>query len=163
MEKKASRGRPFPAGTSGNPGGRPKLPEELKHAKRITQIELERVLNEFLFLTTPELNERLSSSSATQIERIVGVLIERAAETGDHQRLGFLLDRLVGRVADRIETFDAPKPMVLYLSSEGRAMTSEGVAIDPAMVNVLQTPKPTVIKRRDGSQIIIGAVEHVER
>ncbi|MBL8909861.1 MAG: hypothetical protein JNM17_04065 [Archangium sp.] len=38
--KKRGRGRPFPKGKSGNAGGRPKLPEELKQALTADSLEL---------------------------------------------------------------------------------------------------------------------------
>lgn len=35
--KKAPRGKPFAPGQSGNPGGRPKLPEDIKHIREIAR------------------------------------------------------------------------------------------------------------------------------
>jgi hypothetical protein len=35
--KKAPRGKAFPKGKSGNPGGRPKLPEDVKHVRELAR------------------------------------------------------------------------------------------------------------------------------
>lgn len=34
---KKPRGKPFKAGASGNPGGRPKLPEDVKHVRELAR------------------------------------------------------------------------------------------------------------------------------
>ena len=35
--RKKPRGRPFPKGNSANPGGRPKLPEDVKHVRELAR------------------------------------------------------------------------------------------------------------------------------
>lgn len=35
--RKKPRGRPFPPGNSANPGGRPKLPEDVKHVRELAR------------------------------------------------------------------------------------------------------------------------------
>ena len=46
--KKTARGRPFKAGQSGNPGGRPKIPEDVKEATRAACPKAVAVLVELL-------------------------------------------------------------------------------------------------------------------
>jgi hypothetical protein len=36
--KKATRGTPFPKGKTGNPGGRPKLPPDVKHVRELARV-----------------------------------------------------------------------------------------------------------------------------
>ena len=37
QNRKKPRGRPFPPGNNANPGGRPKLPEDVKHVRELAR------------------------------------------------------------------------------------------------------------------------------
>jgi hypothetical protein len=97
------RGRPFPPGVSGNPNGRPKVPEEIKMARALNKLELERILNEFIYMTPDEMTTKIESGSATAIEAMVGAIILAAVKHGDQARLNFILDRLIGKVKEAID------------------------------------------------------------
>jgi uncharacterized protein DUF5681 len=90
----------FKPGQSGNPGGRPKLPEDVREAKRLTQAALERTLNDFLFMDREALQARLKEPSAPMIEVIIGSIIAKAATGSDQMRLAFLLDRMIGKIKE---------------------------------------------------------------
>ena len=45
----ASENGQFKKGKSGNPGGRPSLPKDLRNAKKLNRIEFERIANKFSF------------------------------------------------------------------------------------------------------------------
>jgi hypothetical protein len=116
--------KPFKPGVSGNPGGRPKLPDDIKEARKLGQIELERVINKYIYLSRDELKAALADTATPMFEIMVASIIAQAAQKGDQVRLDFILNRVVGKVTDRIEH---------------------------------STPKPFVIERSDGSQLVLGA------
>lgn len=75
-------------GQSGNPDGRPKELTALIEARKLNRHNLEAVLNK---LVTP------------RIEEIIERVIEEALATGDPKYADFLLNRLVGKVPDKID------------------------------------------------------------
>lgn len=100
---KKTGGRNFLPGQSGNPNGRPNVPEDLKQARNLNRIELDRLLNKMLGSTKAELETILKNPSSTLLEITVCGILAKAAQGGDHQRLNFILERLVGKVKDVVE------------------------------------------------------------
>lgn len=108
---KKTGGRDFEAGNPGGPG-RPKIPEDLKMARRLNKLELEKLLNKFLFMTPDEMTQRIQSSDVTAIEAMIGSIIIKAVKDGDQQRLNFILERLIGKVKDQID-LTVVKPFII--------------------------------------------------
>lgn len=116
-------------GQSGNPDGRVKLPEDIKTAKRINKIELERLLNLYLSLTDDEIKLRQADTGTTQIERMIASIVEKGIVQGDQQRLNFLLDRLVGKVKEEIDVTVRPRPVIIErLDGSEVEMTTKDVS-----------------------------------
>ena len=69
--KKSVRGRPFKKGKSGNPNGAPKLPKDIKEARKLNKDTLELLLNEFLYMSKTDLEKRVKRPGTTVIELIV--------------------------------------------------------------------------------------------
>lgn len=95
-------GRDFQPGQSGNPNGRPRLPEDLKAARRLNKVELDRILNEYLHMSLNEIKERASNPDTPALEVMVAKVVAEAIKRGDEKRLGFILDRLVGPVKTKV-------------------------------------------------------------
>lgn len=104
----ASRWKP---GQSGNPAGGPALPPEVKEARRLNQKELELSLNRWLFATAEESAAAKTDPTTPMVDRVVIALLSTAAEKGCPQRLDLLLNRLIGKVVDRIEV----KPAIPFI------------------------------------------------
>lgn len=102
----------FKKGQSGNPNGRPRIPEDLKMARRLNKLELEKLLNQFLFMTPIEMEARVKSQDVTAIEAMIGSIIIKAVKDGDQQRLNFILERLIGKVKDQID-LTVVKPFII--------------------------------------------------
>lgn len=100
MGKGRGPGRPFEKGKTGNPKGRPQLPIDLKQARTVTKLELERILNRFLTMTAQELAAAMTDPRTTVLEAIVLTIATKALQGGDQVRLNFLLDRLIGKVQE---------------------------------------------------------------
>jgi hypothetical protein len=100
---KKTGGRDFKPGVVTNPNGRPKLPEELKAARALNKQELERLLNEYLSMPIQEIKAKASDPTTPSLHVIVAKIVAEAISKGDQQRLGFLLDRLIGPVPKSLD------------------------------------------------------------
>ncbi len=99
---KKTGGKDFTAGQAGGPG-RPILPIDIKQARELNKESLERLLNRYIYMTPGEIGASLSNANTPYIDRIVAQILMQAAEKGDHQRLDFILTRLVGKVKEQVE------------------------------------------------------------
>ncbi len=124
-------GKPFAKGTSGNPGGRVKLPEELRKARALNQQELERAVNKYLWLDRAALQDAVKDPATPMLELMVASIMAQAAQKGDQQRLEFILQRLIGRVTDKIEV-KVPAPFVIRRAAGGEIVLGAKVADDEA-------------------------------
>ena len=121
---KKTGGKNFKPGVSGNPAGSLPLPEDIKKARKLNQKELERSVNKFLYMNAAEIKESAADKECSMFDRIVGSIITAAVEKSDHTRLEFILNRMIGKVQDKLE---------------------------------VTTPKPFIISKSDGTQVICGA------
>jgi hypothetical protein len=97
------KGRPWPKGVSGNPGGRKKLPEDIKAVRELNKLEMERLLNRFIYMKREELEAIKTNKDTTLLELFVASVVSKGITMGDERRLNFLFDRLVGRVKESVE------------------------------------------------------------
>lgn len=95
-------GRDFKPGESGNPDGRPKLPEDIKEARKLNKIELERILNEYMHMPLKDIQARANLPDTPAFEVLLAKIIAEGIKKGDEKRLGFLLDRVVGPVKAKL-------------------------------------------------------------
>ncbi len=109
---KKTGGRDWKSGETGNPNGSPGLPKDLKDARKLNQVEFERAVNKCLYLTPTKLQEHLVVEDTPVIEHLIGSVILRGIKEGSHAHLEFVLNRLVGKVQDRIEV-RMPEPYVV--------------------------------------------------
>ena len=93
----------FKPGQSGNPGGRAKIPEDIKQARTMTNHQLMRRLTDFLQMDRDAVRAIAQDPKAPMLDVIVASIVAKAATASDHQRLNFLFDRIVGKVTDKIE------------------------------------------------------------
>ena len=105
-------GKRFKPGQSGNPGGKVKIPDDIKEARKLTQLDLERVINSLLYLTKEALQAKIKDPQTPMIEMIAASIMAQAAVKGDHMRLDFILQRMIGKVKDQLEV-STPTPFIL--------------------------------------------------
>src|SRR6266581_3752396 len=102
-------GRPFAKGEIHNPRGRPKIPQELKLAKKLRRATFEIVGHRYIMLPVKQLRVRHKDENLPAIDVLVISIILQAIKHGDSARLNFLLDRLIGRVADNPIRIELPQ------------------------------------------------------
>ncbi len=100
---KKTGGRNFVPGVVTNPNGRPRIPEDLIGARKVNRAEVERLLNKFLIMGPLELNEFKRDPKATMLELMIHSIVVKAVNSGDQQRLDFLLNRLIGPVKQQLQ------------------------------------------------------------
>ena len=102
----------FKPGVSGNPGGRKAEPKELREAKAMTKAQAQELLVIFMQMDIDDLEAILRDKKRKVIEHIIGRIALMAIKHGDHARLSFVLDRLIGKVKDEVE-HSVYKPLVI--------------------------------------------------
>lgn len=105
-------------------GGRPKHPRPNYIYKDISQIKsipslqnkhtqwqqllnakaVASVISTYLMKTRTGIKEALSNADTPMLDVAICSILARAAKEGDQHKLEFLLNRVIGKVADRIET-----------------------------------------------------------
>jgi hypothetical protein len=118
--------KPFKPGQSGNPGGRAKLPEDIKEARKLNQIELERVINKYLYLDHADFEAEIKRPGVPMLELMLASIVKAAAQKGDQLRLDFILNRVIGKVKERIEV-EAQKPFAVFRHKEDEPAIELGV------------------------------------
>lgn len=135
MAKAKPRGKPFTAGVSGNPSGKPPLPPEIREFRKTSYVEFLSHLQKYGGMSTKELNADLARDEVTQFEKICGKIVGLAGE-GDKDARRDLLDRLWGKVKEQKEELtDATRPpqVIITLPDNGRGVNIqqlEGTASD---------------------------------
>ena len=82
----------------------PRTSGDIKAARFLNQIELERILNNLMYeMESGSLDEVIIDPARKPIEQMVAKIILEAIERGDAIRLDFLLNRLVGKVKEKVE------------------------------------------------------------
>jgi hypothetical protein len=94
--------RGWQKGQSGNPAGRTPLSPEIREIRRLNNENLPAILNKFLDMDREQLNEVAQNPKTPAMELILIKVITEAVKHGDHHRLGFLFDRILGKQADTL-------------------------------------------------------------
>ena len=100
--KKKHGGRDFPPGVSGNPSGRPPLPQEIKDARKVQG----KVFAEYW----------IKDSNGI---RIVEKLFEMALE-GNPYAITVVLERVLGKVSDKIQHSVSKPTIMRLLDADGK-------------------------------------------
>jgi len=104
----------FKPGQSGNPKGRPKLPEDVLESRKQNTVSVARILNKFMNMNIEELKLLMNDKKTQNLELMIGRIIIEAIKTGDYTRLNFILDRSIGKIVDKME-IKVPKPTMVKL------------------------------------------------
>lgn len=94
-----SRGR-FPPGVSGNPLGKPPLPERLREVPEFTVEEVKRIFAIYSRMSVEELEEVVKDKTIPMFDLNVARGLLVGATSGDYSKINFLLDRMIGKVKE---------------------------------------------------------------
>lgn len=105
-------------GQSGNPAGGLPTNQLLKQVKMLSAKEFQEMINKLMKLNQDELTAYMNDKDAPFIWRIYAKAMVKTYNTGDHDRLDNLLNRIIGKVPDKLHVTDETKPDVDYLAEK---------------------------------------------
>jgi hypothetical protein len=105
--KKQPPGPLWKPGQSGNPGGRPRIPDELRGIQSLSQLEVCKLVSKYARMTKEELQASVQDSKTPVLEMAIASIFAQSIKQGDYTRLAFLLDRAIGKVREVPEDEDA--------------------------------------------------------
>lgn len=119
------KGSPKTGGSDWQPGqtGNPRAKDsgEIKQiVKDLGRLNLKRALNIFndiCNLTANELQIKMRDPETTVIELMVLRMAAEAIKTGDHMKFNTIVDRLIGKISDKID-LQMPEPTVMKLRGQ---------------------------------------------
>lgn len=98
--------KPWKAGESGNPSGRPRIPEELRAIQPLTRPIVTRIISKYGHMNREQLEIAFADPSTSAMDlAIIGVFM-KCIQHGDPSRLTFLLDQSIGKVPNTVENDD---------------------------------------------------------
>jgi hypothetical protein len=113
-------GRDFKRGNPG--GGRPLLPTEIKEARKLNKYDVEMSLTNHLRMNREQIATVIKNPESNMLDILVASIIAKAVQTGDQQRLDFILNRTIGKVVDTIEVADNRVSIALAYNPKERIL-----------------------------------------
>lgn len=90
--------RPVKKGEVRNPGGKNKIPEDLKKPLLLTKIQVLERLVKYLQMDVTSLAQILQDKSATVMDVWIARVCYLGIKEGDYKRLEFMFDRIIGKI-----------------------------------------------------------------
>lgn len=108
----------------------------IKTAREFDETYLKRIILVMLSMTEDELIKATKNPRATCLELAIGAMILRAVKDSDMSRLGFLLDRSLGRVAQNVNLDLNPSVQyITEINTDGNLIRSV-VYEEPEVIDV---------------------------
>jgi len=105
-------GRDFKIGHDQPGPGRPPRSESEKFFSKLTRTTLEALLSRYLSMTMEELERVTNNPQTPVLELLIGSVLQKGLIEGDHRRLNFLFDRMVGKCVEKVE-LKTHKPFII--------------------------------------------------
>jgi hypothetical protein len=90
---KKTGGKNFPPGVSGNPGGRPPLPDDVRIARDAARGEYDRIVARLISVPADQLEALAKNKKTPALERAVAKTLYVAGRSGDPRRLEAIVNR----------------------------------------------------------------------
>lgn len=95
---------PWQPGQSGNPSGRPRIPEAYRAVQSLSQIEACKRISRYARMSPEQIEVAKSLPTTDLLDRCIISIFEKCMQYGDNTRLQFLLDRAIGKAPQLNET-----------------------------------------------------------
>ena len=82
--------------------GRTPVPKDIKEIRQFNGKDFERVIKHYLHCSLEHLKELEKDETLQALDHLVIKVLVKAADTGDHTRLAFVLDRTIGKLPEKI-------------------------------------------------------------
>lgn len=102
----------FKKGQSGNPGGRKKMPEELRVISKLSKDEINALFAKYMRMSKTEMLAALQNESLSAIELWIASGIVSGIKNGDWHNLNCMLDRIFGKPKSTEEALLESQPHV---------------------------------------------------
>jgi len=122
---KKTGGNDIKKGESRNPHGRPKTPAYLKVANKLTKIRFQEILHKYFDHSLEDLKMAYIGKNTPALDLVVIKVLIEAIRKGDEKRLGFLLDRTIGKVKEEIEVTGTPHDELMAMIRAKQVNESE--------------------------------------
>lgn len=103
-------------GQTGNPGGRAKMPADLRGIAVLTTEELKLTISKYFKCIKKELDDLVQNPKTPALDLILIKSILNSMSSGDLHKVEYLFLRCLGRVTDKIEIVH-PEPTVINRSN----------------------------------------------
>lgn len=101
-------GRDFRPGIVTNPHGRPRNPPELKDIRKMTRVEVEHKIMELWDKNESEIASLVNLPTTNMRDKTIMRVMLRSIAKGDHLALGFIMDLIFGKRAEKIDLMMRP-------------------------------------------------------
>lgn len=88
-------------GQTGNPNGRPKLPEDIKAARKLTQTEFERICYDLMKMSTKGLSELVQDNKTPVLTALIARILEKGIHDSSKAELNYFVERFLGKVPEQ--------------------------------------------------------------
>ena len=100
-KRKVPEGRRFKPGQSGNPNGRPPIPEDVKKARKLNQAEFERVVNDLIGMSVERLEQIAEAKSTPVLHALIARILLKGIDERSRTELNYFVERFLGKVPDQ--------------------------------------------------------------
>lgn len=118
MAGRGSEKTQFKKGKSGNPAGKPPVDPIVKATKLLTAIEFRDMMSAIMKMDQADLTALMNDEKKPFIWRIYAKMFVKAYNTGNTVQMDTVLNRVVGKVPDKIQFEDQTKPDVDFLAEK---------------------------------------------
>lgn len=103
---------PFQPGQSGNPSGRPAIPEDVKKLRKLTNDQIKEVGTLLLEGRQSDLDAMVNDPETPMLKKWMAQIALRGCKTGDVMAFNALADRIAGKIKDHV-VLELPKPTII--------------------------------------------------